>query len=858
MKRTSFFVALFSLLVLSFGLANAQVSNETLVLEQGVFPGDATKIACGQNIRWQILITNTTGFPLAGINGGWNIYSPDGATWAPPTGTFNDPAQLATWFALNVSVNPFSADGMDADTIGFNTARITGGMPDGIVDFDFAYIETQFDCADTNLTICIDSSWHRPTNFWGYVVGTSPPSGLTPELLGDVGCFTIAKIPNLPPTWTNKTASISGSHCGPLTFDFEAVDQDSLPNDPPVITYSAAGPGSINASTGAYTYSPSLADVGASLSVDVTASDGQADTTITVALNVTNEAPQITCPAVTFSVGKGGTANVPVSATDDCDAISFSLGNVSPAPTGTVSVDPSTGLVTFDTDETDAGPTGTTYTIEVYASDTEDSTSCTVEVDVLATEPFLVKIEKTHGTFQGQHEFVDVTVEGGSELAGGFDFLIAYDASALSAQGALEGSIYANCGWEYFTYRYGADGNCSNACPSGLIRVVGIAETNNGPNHPDCFEIAGETLFTLDFLVTDDRTFECQYAPVRFFWMDCGDNTISSIGGDTLFISRNVYDFEAASESPLDPSKSMADGAATFPTYFGAPDVCEEGDKTQPVRFIDFGNGGVDIVCADSIDARGDINLNGEAYEIADAVMYSNYFVQGLGALPAGFVEGAIAASDVNADGLTLSVADLVYLIRVVVGDAQEYPKVAPVAANVTVGNGLIAVDGEMGAAHVTVNGDVTPQLLAENMTMKYQFDAEQGVTNVLVYSMEEGQTFNGEFIAVNGEVASIELATYDGAPVNHKTLPSNFALNQNYPNPFNPTTVIGFSLPTATNWTIDVYNVAGQKVASHGEFSEAGTVEWEFNASDLASGVYFYKLTAGDFSATNKMVLLK
>ncbi len=72
---------------------------------------------------------------------------------------------------------------------------------------------------------------------------------------------------------------------------------------------------------------------------------------------------------------------------------------------------------------------------------------------------------------------------------GGFNILIAYDNSALSLQQVvIEGSIYANCGWEYFTYRFGADGNCSGGCPSGLVRVVGIAETNNGANHPvaDC------------------------------------------------------------------------------------------------------------------------------------------------------------------------------------------------------------------------------------------------------------------------------------------------------------------------------------------------------------------------------------
>jgi hypothetical protein len=854
MKRTSFFVALFSLLVLSFGLANAQPGNFTLEITQGAFPGDPSKVACGQNIRFQVYLTNTSGTFLAGIAGGWRVYTPDGAAFTAITADWNDEAQVDAWLNFIYGIDFYSADGIGADTVKIAGNRLNVGIPDGTISFPWAFINTQLACTEVGKTICIDSTWAPPTSSFGFIVG-SPPALQKPLLLGDgYGCFTVDVIPNLPPTWTNKTASISGSHCGPLTFDFDAVDQDLLPNDPPVITYSISGPGSINASTGAYTYAPSLADVGASLSFDVTASDGQVDTTITVSLNVTNQAPVITCPAITYAVGKGGSIDVPTSATDDCDPISFSIANVVPAPVGTVSVNPSTGLVTFDTDDLDGG---NLYVITVEVTDGVASTTCDVEVDVLLTEPFLVRIEKTHGTFQGQHEFVDVSVDGGSELAAGFDFLIAYDASALSFQGAIEGSIYTNCGWEYFTYRFGPDGNCSNACPSGLLRVVGIAETNNGPNHPTCFDVAGETLFTLDFLVTDDRTFECQYAPIRFFWMDCGDNSMSSINGDTLFISRGVYDYEAASEDPINPANDMADGSMTFPTYFGAPDVCEEGDKVAPIRFIDFANGGVDIVCADSIDARGDLNLNGEENEIADAVMYSNYFVKGLGVFTIN-VQGQIAASDVNADGLTLSVADLVYLIRIVIGDALPYAKIAPVNASVVVGNGVVAVDADMGAAALTVRGDVTPQLLADNMEIKYAFDAEENVTKILVYSMEKDATFNGEFVAVNGTVESIELATYDGAPVSHKLLPANFALNQNYPNPFNPSTTISFELPKATAFTVEVFNVAGQKVASHSDFSEAGTVEWEFQATDLASGVYFYKLTAGDFSATNKMVLLK
>ncbi|MCX6829841.1 MAG: PKD domain-containing protein [candidate division Zixibacteria bacterium] len=88
--------------------------------------------------------------------------------------------------------------------------------------------------------------------------------------------------------------------------------------------------------------------------------------------------------------------------------------------------------------------------------------------------------------------------------------------------------------------------------------------------------------------------------------------------------------------------------------------------------------------------------------------------------------------------------------------------------------------------------------------------------------------------------------------------IPSDYSLSQNYPNPFNPVTTIELALPTASDWTIAIFNVSGQKVAEYSGHNEAGIVTVNWDASNLASGLYFYKANAGNFSATKKMVLLK
>jgi len=93
----------------------------------------------------------------------------------------------------------------------------------------------------------------------------------------------------------------------------------------------------------------------------------------------------------------------------------------------------------------------------------------------------------------------------------------------------------------------------------------------------------------------------------------------------------------------------------------------------------------------------------------------------------------------------------------------------------------------------------------------------------------------------------------------NTPSLPTAYSLEQNFPNPFNPSTKINFSLPVEGFVTLDVYNSIGQKVATLvNETKTAGTYAVDFDASDLTSGIYFYKISSGNFSETKKMILLK
>ncbi|MGH2575866.1 MAG: T9SS type A sorting domain-containing protein, partial [Ignavibacteria bacterium] len=89
--------------------------------------------------------------------------------------------------------------------------------------------------------------------------------------------------------------------------------------------------------------------------------------------------------------------------------------------------------------------------------------------------------------------------------------------------------------------------------------------------------------------------------------------------------------------------------------------------------------------------------------------------------------------------------------------------------------------------------------------------------------------------------------------------IPKNYSLHQNYPNPFNPSTKIRFELPVSEVVTLKLYDVNGKEISTLiNEKLTAGIKEYEYNAVNLPSGVYFYTITAGDFKDTKKMVLVK
>jgi len=135
------------------------------------------------------------------------------------------------------------------------------------------------------------------------------------------------------------------------------------------------------------------------------------------------------------------------------------------------------------------------------------------------------------------------------------------------------------------------------------------------------------------------------------------------------------------------------------------------------------------------------------------------------------------------------------------------------------------------------------------------------GSRTILGSVFMEDDTLKMYYAGSNGPNWEIGLATSSiiSSIEQETTLPTEFALEQNFPNPFNPTTKIKYSAPQASQVVVKVFDVLGNEIATLlNEEKPAGTYELTWSAASLPSGVYFYRIQAGEFISTKKMLLLK
>ncbi|MEW5702174.1 MAG: FlgD immunoglobulin-like domain containing protein [Candidatus Zixiibacteriota bacterium] len=294
--------------------------------------------------------------------------------------------------------------------------------------------------------------------------------------------------------------------------------------------------------------------------------------------------------------------------------------------------------------------------------------------------------------------------------------------------------------------------------------------------------------------------------------------------------------------------------------------------------------------------STGDMNLNHRCYEIGDAVKFTNYFIYGdsvWSPYPA-YRDCQIFNSDVNNDNIVLTVADLIYMIRIITGDAEPFPpgqgpRLSPYAHSAEVTSKVesdmlrvsVASPVDLGAALFVFRGSDLPtrkptlSAAADGMQIRSAVHDDEFRVLISPNIVHPGMMPAGAHeiftVPLNGthdvELTEVQLSDTRGALVSVNrpgvAAPRDFAVLQNYPNPFNAGTVIPLELKEASDWSVVIYNVLGQAVRTLSGIGDAGRVQVTWDGCDrngiaVPSGVYFYRASVGDYAAAREMVVLR
>jgi hypothetical protein len=260
---------------------------------------------------------------------------------------------------------------------------------------------------------------------------------------------------------------------------------------------------------------------------------------------------------------------------------------------------------------------------------------------------------------------------------------------------------------------------------------------------------------------------------------------------------------------------------------------------------IDATTSGPSFTYAATADTAFDVELIVSNGSSADTVRRSDYIV----------LTGPIAQTTVNTELLDLGTIDV------------NTPRVDTSFTVYNNGSGMDSVYVTLDYATITVDSAlaVTPVsfAIAPRDSQLVTFTVFPPLVNKTIFGVYTPKIllesrFNRD---VTGFAKSVQFrleGTITGAE-DEKGLPETYALDQNYPNPFNPATTIRYALPEQARVTIRVFSLLGEEVATLiDEVQEAGFKSVDFDAAALASGVYFYRLTAGIFVETRRMILVK
>ena len=664
-----------------------------------------------------------------------------------------------------------------------------------------------------------------------YTFPSGPDSGQAVDLVPafQAGSVTIVA-ENLPPQIDPITTQYV-SEGDSLLINIHASDPEEgsltmgVLNAPPTALFEDFGDGN-----GRFIWVPDYygpySSTNSPFSVTFFATDGTNSAYEQVEINVINQnAPPVLNLPVQKVIPVGMLLSFSVSAADpDKEPVIVTLRD---APSGSSFDGRNPGIFSWAPAEGDTGE----YSLQFVAADPNGAKdSQEVAITVSSVLGYTLNLGNVVGNLGG---IVSLPIDlKNSGLIGGLDLLIEFDTTSLRFLEVTKAGARIEA-WEYFT---------SEVTPTEVgkqVRVIGIADVQAGLETPPLGPGTG-ILCYLKFMASTDLAYDGVSVPVKFKFIDYTNNTFSD--PDANFIPQEEITYN--------------DGWILL-------------QKPQGMML-------------------GDLNLNRIPFEIGDIVRFANYFIDPVKDV---FNLEQMFNSDVNEDGIQATVADFVFMVRYMLVGGVSSGKGLPGGQEVQVeivqrSSDLVVYinsDVEVGGIFLDLSSDraslgnlkISPEL----DSMNYQIHKEGDFVRVLIYS-EKGYSINPgskELLSIRREtegenikLENVQLCDKDGKllkveeKIGDSQLPADLSLSQNYPNPFNPETYIDFTLPSEQAVSLKIYNIKGQVVSSLVDRRIAAgihTVRWDGkndSGERVSSGVYFYRLTAGEKSFVKKMVLLK
>ena len=365
-----------------------------------------------------------------------------------------------------------------------------------------------------------------------------------------------------------------------------------------------------------------------------------------------------------------------------------------------------------------------------------------------------------------------------------------------------------------------SDGFSMTVAPKELKSV---STENENPDAPVALllsnKTSGKSPLTVEF--SGSKSFDRNESPLTFLWDF--DDGITSTAADTSHVFTDVKTYNVILTVTNDQLISTKDSVEITVLGNGTPYL------------------GTPVTVPGTIEAENyDLGGEGVAYHDADA---NNL---GLAYRPDEGVD-LEPSSDIGG-GFNIGWIEEGEWVEYTIDVAHEgMYKIIPQTASVPGG----------GQLHIEFNGIDKTGKVDVPVTGGWQFWLDLDIPEVQLNAGKQVMHvafYNGQF---NLNKIKIEASTTTLSE--EQKVPGRFYLKQNYPNPFNPETSIRFGLPQATNVRIELYNILGAKVATIiDDYRAAGYHIVRFDGSNLASGIYIYRIVAGNFQQEKKMILLR